>query len=79
MKGEDLRKRVLAYVHDADEELLHLIKELAETYKQQTNEKDWWGELGPMEKAAIQKGLEDADNNKGVPHKEVMELFDKWR
>ena len=34
-KEKELKQRVLAYVQEADEELLHLIAEVAETYKKQ--------------------------------------------
>lgn len=77
MKEKDLKQRVLGYVQEADEDLLLLIEELAETYTQQRKE-DWWDKLSANEKASIRRGLEDADKDKVVPHNEVMRLFEKW-
>jgi predicted transcriptional regulator len=76
-KEKELKQRVLAYVQEADEELLHLIAEVAETYKKQ-KKGDWWDKLSEIEKAAIQKGLEDANNDKVLANEDVMRMFKKW-
>jgi predicted transcriptional regulator len=33
---------------------------------------DWWDEIGPEEKMAIEKGLAEADKGELIPHEEVM-------
>ncbi len=33
---------------------------------------DWWDEISPEEKKAIEKGLSEADKGELIPHKEVM-------
>ncbi|PKD21537.1 hypothetical protein APR41_00690 [Salegentibacter salinarum] len=77
VKEKKLKQRVLAYVQEADDELLHLIAKVAEIYNEQKKE-DWWDKLSDIEKAAIQKGLDDADNDKVLPNEEVMRMFKKW-
>ena len=42
-------------------------------------EKDWWDQLGPEEKAEIEEGLSQADRGEVVSHKEVMAKYKKWR
>lgn len=76
-KEKELKQRVLAYVQEADEELLHLIAEVAETYKEQ-KKSDWWDKLSDIEKVAIQRGLEDANNDKVLANEDVMRMFKKW-
>lgn len=33
---------------------------------------DWWDEISEEERQAIEKGLEEADRGKLIPHEEVM-------
>jgi len=33
---------------------------------------DWWDEISPEEKKAIEKGLSEADKGELIPHEEVM-------
>ena len=33
---------------------------------------DWWDEISEAEKAAIEKGLAEADRGELIPHEEVM-------
>jgi predicted transcriptional regulator len=33
---------------------------------------DWWDEISPEEKKAIEKGLAEADRGELIPHEEVM-------
>ena len=33
---------------------------------------DWWEELSPEEREAIEKGLSEADKGELIPHEEVM-------
>ncbi|MFO8069567.1 MAG: hypothetical protein R6U02_06295 [Alkalibacterium sp.] len=33
---------------------------------------DWWDEISPEEKKAIEKGLAEADKGELIPHEEVM-------
>lgn len=42
------------------------------------NEKDWWNEIDEVEKADIEIGLRQAEKGEVVPHKEVMQQYDKW-
>jgi putative addiction module component (TIGR02574 family) len=49
----DLRNKVLEYIHTADDRLLHLIQELAESYQKQEGI-----ELTEAQKAELDKRLE---------------------
>ncbi len=33
---------------------------------------DWWDEISPEEREAIEKGLSEADKGELIPHEEVM-------
>jgi predicted transcriptional regulator len=33
---------------------------------------DWWDEIGADERKAIEKGISEADNEKLIPHEQVM-------
>ena len=74
---ERKKRKVIEYVNNADLPLLHLLAELAEAYSKRTND-TWWEKLKPEEKASIQKGLADSDNDRVVSHNEVMNLSHKW-
>jgi hypothetical protein len=58
-----------------DNSLLELVYELLS--KANTNGDDWYDSLSPKAKASIQKGIEDADNGRFVPHSEVKAKIDK--
>jgi hypothetical protein len=42
------------------------------------NKKDWFDDLSLEEKAEIEKGLKEAENEQLLSHKEAMSQFDKW-
>ncbi|PKP25856.1 MAG: hypothetical protein CVU03_05855 [Bacteroidetes bacterium HGW-Bacteroidetes-2] len=52
-KNNDLRKKVFEYIHSADDNLLHLIQELAESYQKQEEV-----ELSQAQKDELDKRLE---------------------
>ncbi|MBD3182971.1 hypothetical protein GF312_11820 [Candidatus Poribacteria bacterium] len=40
---------------------------------------DWWDEISEAEKAAVEKGLAEADRGELIPHEEVMKkVRDKY-
>jgi len=53
-----------------------IIKKLIEFRKRET--KDWWNEILDAEKASIEKGLKQADNNELEPHSKARKLYEKW-
>ncbi len=53
-----------------------IIKKLIEFRKRET--KDWWNEISDAEKASIEKGLKQADNNELEPHSKARKLYEKW-
>jgi len=42
------------------------------------SKKDWFDDLSAEEKAEIEKGLKEANNEQLLSHKEAMSQFDKW-
>ncbi len=53
-----------------------IIKKLIEFRKRET--KDWWDEISDAEKASIEKGLKQADNNELEPHSKARKLYEEW-
>ena len=54
-----------------------VLKEFIALKKEQ--EKDWWDQIDAEERAEIEEGLAQADQGEVVPHKEVMDRYEKWR
>ena len=40
--------------------------------------KDWWIAISDPEKLSIEKGIEDADNNKLSSHAVARKLYERW-
>lgn len=55
---------------------LAVIEKITDIRKQES--KDWWYSISELEKKSIEKGLEDADNGKLIPHSQARKLYDKW-
>jgi hypothetical protein len=53
-----------------------IIEKLIQFRKAET--KDWWERVSDEERAAIMKGIEDADKNKLNPHSSARSLYEKW-
>ena len=47
------------------------LKKVEEVLKSE-EESDWWDEISDAERQSIEKGLEEADKGKLLPHAEVM-------
>lgn len=56
-----------------DESLIDKLVELRE--KEKT---DWWNEISTNEKESIEKGIQDADNEKLTSHSKVKGIYEKW-
>ncbi len=69
-----LRKQVKKIVDNASEKELELIYHFFEA----SAKTDWWNEIDPEHKKAIDTGLSQLDNGKGMTHKDVMKKYDKW-
>ena len=39
---------------------------------------DWWNEMNSEEQQEIKTGIEQADNEQYIAHKQVMKQFEKW-
>lgn len=55
------------------------LKSIELIIKDADNNTDWWDLMTPEQQAEIDKGIAEADRGEGVPHKEVVKIFDKWR
>ncbi len=53
-----------------------IIEKLLQFRKTET--KDWWEDIADEERISIQKGIEDAENNKVNPHSSARKLYEKW-
>jgi len=69
-----LRKQVKKFVDTASEKELEMVYHLFDASKKN----DWWDEINPEEKKAIDKGLSQIDKGEGIPHEEVMKKYAKW-
>jgi predicted transcriptional regulator len=69
-----LRKQVKKFIDNASEKELEIVYHIFEA----TNQTDWWDEISNPQKKAINKGLDQLDKGKGIPHKEVMKKYNKW-
>lgn len=69
-----LKKQVKKYIDAADEKVVKMVFAMLEV----NAEEDWWDELSPEEEQSIERGLEDIEHGKVIPHKEVMKKYKKW-
>lgn len=46
-------------------------------FRKETND-DWWETISADEKASIEKGIEDSDNNNLKPNSNAKKLYEKW-
>lgn len=44
----------------------------------QSETSDWWDTLTEAEKESIDRGLDDIENGRTVPHSEVRKKYGKW-
>jgi predicted transcriptional regulator len=70
-----LREQVKQFVDEASEKELEMVYHLLEASNTTT---DWWDEVTPSHKEAIDKGIQQLDNGEGIPHQEVMKKYNKW-
>lgn len=56
-----------------DQSLIDKLMKLREKEKS-----DWWNEISTDEKKSIEKGIEEADNNKLTSHSNVKKIYEKW-
>lgn len=53
-----------------------IIEKLILFRKQET--KDWWDTVSDEEKASVEKGIKDADNEKLNSHETAKQRYEKW-
>lgn len=45
---------------------------------QAERKKDWWSDTSSFEKKSIEKGIQDADNERLNSHQKAKDLYEKW-
>ncbi len=70
-----LREQVKQFVDEASEKELEMVYHLFEATKTTS---DWWDEITPAHKEAIDNGIQQLDNGEGVSHNDVMKKYNKW-
>lgn len=70
-------------VETEDETFLEEIRLAFEYFQQGERAVDWWDTIGEKGRAAIKKGLQQAEEGKVIPHaevrKEIDQLFEEAR
>jgi len=75
----DIRARKNELIHWleqlSDEATIERIRLLKETSEAQP---DWWNQISEAERAAIDRGLDDARASRVVPNDTVVKLYERW-
>lgn len=74
MKSKIKKNELIQFLSTIDD--ISILNEIAEFINQRGN--DWWEDLSKDEKNSINKGIQDADAGRLVPHAEVKKLYEKW-
>jgi len=69
-----LKKEVKKWIDDADEQMAKTIHAML----QSDRERDWWDDISEAEKEAIEAGLRQLKNGRGIPHSEVKQKYPQW-
>lgn len=70
-----LCEQVKHFVEEASKKELEMVYHLLEASNTTI---DWWDEITPAHKEAIDKGIQQLDNGEGVSHNEVMKKYTRW-
>jgi predicted transcriptional regulator len=71
---QDIRKEVKKYIDQADDRMVKIIYTMLEA----DQAADWWDEISDEERASIDRGLQQLDEGKGIPHEQVVKQYAKW-
>ena len=74
MRMTDMRKKVKQYIDEADDDTVKMVYSILQADK----EEDWWDHLPKEVQKSILKGEKELDEEKGIPHAEVMKRYKKW-
>lgn len=53
-----------------------VIDKIMEIKKQES--RDWWIEISEEERKSLERGIDDAEKGKLVPHSSVRKRYEKW-
>jgi len=79
-----LREEVKKYVDKADDKVLRMVKAILEIEQEEEDEDEAnmesenWDDLPQALRESIDKGIKEADEGKGIPHEQVMEMYSQW-
>jgi hypothetical protein len=71
---QDIKIDLIQWITALDDE--QLIQEIVALKKRSFDAK--WDKLSAEEKKSIQKGIDDAENNRLKPHSEAKKIYEKW-
>lgn len=77
MTALEYRQEAIKWLQSGDENLARLVHTFIKNYRDD-NSSDWWETIEASEKADIEEGLKQADEQKLVPHDEVMSQYGKY-
>ena len=69
-----MKKQAKKYLDTTDEKVVKIVYAMLEADAQ----KDWWDDVSDEAKASIERGLNDAEAGRVIPHKEAMKKYKKW-
>jgi hypothetical protein len=59
-----------------DNDLIDLIKNIVDIPN--SSKSDWWDQITPDEKESINRGLDDLQQGKVIPHDQIRKKYEKW-
>ena len=59
-----------------DTDLLELVKNILDVPRQ--SQYDWWDDISTNERASINRGLADLDNENLLSHGDVRKSYERW-
>ncbi|MGB1031236.1 MAG: hypothetical protein ACPGWM_01415 [Flavobacteriales bacterium] len=72
-------------MHNKKQELLHWVSNLDDPILidrmlelKESSIEDWWDDTSESEKAAIERGIKDADSGNIHPHSKAKNIYKKW-
>ena len=74
--AKPLDKEINQYLEQLNVQQKKVVLSVVKTFAQE--ESDWWDGVEDAAKESIKRGLNQADQGKVTPHKEVMKKYKKW-
>ena len=72
---EILRNEAKQYIDEADEKAIKMVIAMLEVNAEEDEDADWWKNMPDDVKAEVEEAIKEADEGKGIPHEEAMEMI----